>query len=508
MRFPLLAGLLLSLTTAPGTIQAQDAPAAVNADSVAKELRSQAKGRIKDFYSSRGYWPVWIVDGEISSAADDFLRLIETAGIDDLDPDDYDPEDIRELLDEAKGGDTKMLVRAELKLSREFARYVDDMRAPSEAIRYLDEELRQEKLREDEVLLRAALTGSFSDYVENMGWMNPYYVQLRSALLRHDELSDGPPLVRIPEGALLREGNNGERVRLLRQRLGLSDGEDFDAELADEVRDFQQDHGLDDDGLVGKQTLAALNGPAPENGPLLRLNLERARALPSPWTRHVVVNAASAQLTYYEDGEEAGSMKVVVGTPETPTPMLAGMVRYATLNPYWNVPVDLAQRNIAPAVLKGASLKEMGYEVLSDWSANARLLHPDSVDWQAVADGQQSIRLRKLPSKDNAMGEVKFMFPNDLGIYLHDTPARQLFEHDARQFSNGCVRLEDADRLGEWLFGESLEASSDQPEEHRPLPRPVPVYLTYLTAAPESGTIAYMDDVYGRDLSVEALASR
>jgi len=231
----------------------------------------------------------------------------------------------------------------------------------------------------------------------------------------------------------------------------------------------------------------------------LRLNLDRARLLPGPWTRHVVVDAASARLWYYADGKQQGTMRVVVGEPETPTPMLAGMVRYATLNPYWNVPTDLVQKRIAPKVLKGASLKAMGYEALSDWTANAAVLDPKTIDWQAVADGREELRVRQLPGKTNAMGRVKFMFPNDQGIYLHDTPSRSLFTKTARQFSNGCVRLEDAQRLGRWFFDAPLAAKSKKPEEQRPLPQPVPVYLTYLTAAPTEKGVGFLDDVYGRD---------
>ena len=136
---------------------------------------------------------------------------------------------------------------------------------------------------------------------------------------------------------------------------------------------------------------------------------------------------------------------------------------------------------------------------LSDWSASARKLDQSEIDWQAVADGRQQLRVRQLPGGSNAMGKVKFMFPNDLGIYLHDTPSRDLFAKPARQFSNGCVRLEDAQRLGRWFFGKPLAAESGEPEQHEPLPQPVPVYLTYLTAVPSGQGVQFLPDVYGRD---------
>ena len=129
----------------------------------------------------------------------------------------------------------------------------------------------------------------------------------------------------------------------------------------------------------------------------------------------------------------------------------------------------------------------------------ARSLDADEVDWEALAAGRLELPMRKLPGPDNAMGRVKFMLPNDLGIYLHDTPERELFGKAERRFSSGCVRVEDAQRLGKWLFGKTLKAQSDAPEQHVNLPRPVPVYITYLTAAPAGQSIAFRKDAYGRD---------
>jgi len=236
-----------------------------------------------------------------------------------------------------------------------------------------------------------------------------------------------------------------------------------------------------------------------ESEMITRLNLDRARLLPGPWIRHVVVDAASSRLWYYGDGKAQGTMRVVTGAPESQTPMLAGMVRYAILNPYWNVPSDLVSKRLAPKMLKGASLTNLRYEALSSWGADARKLDPKAIDWRAVASGSQELRIRQLPGGANAMGRVKFMFPNDLGIYLHDTPDKKLMAKSARHLSNGCVRLEDAPRLGRWLFGRPLAATSRAPEQDVPLPHPVPVYLTYLTAVPTTTGITILNDPYGRD---------
>lgn len=230
----------------------------------------------------------------------------------------------------------------------------------------------------------------------------------------------------------------------------------------------------------------------------LHLNLDRARLLPGPWTRHVVVDASSGRLWYYEAGKQVGTMRVVVGAQETQTPMLVGTLQWAILNPYWNVPTYLATKTIAPKVLAGRSLASMKMEVLSDWSASPRKLAPEMVNWSAVASGKEEVRLRELPGPANSMGRVKFVFPNKDGIYLHDTPNRDLFDKSDRHLSNGCIRLEKAAELGRWLLQKPVRAASKQPEQALPLPVPVPVYLTYITATTDAG-IGFRDDIYGRD---------
>lgn len=244
---------------------------------------------------------------------------------------------------------------------------------------------------------------------------------------------------------------------------------------------------------------AEKQGASEEDRDRIRLNMDRARLLPGPAVRHIVVDAASGRLWYYQAGEQLGMMKVVVGAAETQTPMLAGMMRYAIINPYWNVPVYLAQNKIAPKILAGRTLKSMGMEVLSDWSAQPQVLDGATVDWASVAARKQEVRLRQLPGRDNSMGRVKFMFPNDEGIYLHDTPDRELFAEKDRHFSNGCIRLEDAARLGKWLLGRPVAGISKQPEHVVALSAPVPVYLTYLTATPTEKGAGFLKDVYGRD---------
>jgi murein L,D-transpeptidase YcbB/YkuD len=197
--------------------------------------------------------------------------------------------------------------------------------------------------------------------------------------------------------------------------------------------------------------------------------------------RFVLVDAASARLYMIENGRVEDSMRVIVGKPETPTPELKSVLNYETLNPYWHVTADLTQTLIAPRVLKdgNAYLTDRGYEVVSGWGPDARVLPADSVDWRAVAAGTAKVFVRQRPGPANSLGNFKFDLPNGDGIYLHDTPKKELFAQDQRNLSHGCVRLEDAQRLARWLLGKDPPAAT-VPEEHILLPRPVPITISYL----------------------------
>ncbi|MCA1661812.1 MAG: L,D-transpeptidase family protein [Novosphingobium sp.] len=244
---------------------------------------------------------------------------------------------------------------------------------------------------------------------------------------------------------------------------------------------------------------------------LVQLNLERARAIPAnPARRYVLVDAAGARLTMFENGKAVDSMKVVVGKPAASTPMIAGLLSSAVLNPYWNVPPDLVRERVAHNVNKRGLgyLKAGGYQPLSDWSDKPKVLDPRKINWRAVEAGTRELRVRQLPGKANFMGKVKYTFPNDQGIYLHDTPDKHLLQEEVRFASSGCVRLEDAARLGSWLFGKMPAPRKGAVEQVVPLEQPVPIYITYLTAAPEGERIVFRDDLYGRDRPQMAALAR
>jgi murein L,D-transpeptidase YcbB/YkuD len=241
---------------------------------------------------------------------------------------------------------------------------------------------------------------------------------------------------------------------------------------------------------------------------LLRINLQRARFLPAGG-RFVLVNTAAQQLYMYEEGRVVDEMRVVVGKPHQQTPMMAATIKFTALNPYWQVPADLAAERIAPNVVKEGLgyLKTHGYVVLSDWGDEALPIDPSTVDWEAVAAGKVLIRVRQNPGPGNAMGRMKFMFPNPQGVYLHDTPDKKLLNEEARMFSGGCVRLEDAQRLAKWIYGKPLSWKGAKTEQPVELPEPMPVYLAYLTAVPNGDQIVFYDDIYGKDRSMLAGAS-
>jgi murein L,D-transpeptidase YcbB/YkuD len=219
-----------------------------------------------------------------------------------------------------------------------------------------------------------------------------------------------------------------------------------------------------------------------------------------------MVDTAGARLYMIEDGRVVDSMKVIVGKsdPSTQTPMLASTIYYATLNPYWHVSADMVRSTIAPNVLSlGLGyIKSRGYQVMS---ADGEMLDPAKVNWRAIAAGRDMVRVRQLPGPANSMGRLKIPFPNASDLYLHDTPNKDLFAQDDRTLSHGCIRLQDAERLGRWLMGRDPQTASLDPEQNVLLPTPVPIYVTYLTAQVDNGQISFVDDIYGRDARVAAL---
>jgi murein L,D-transpeptidase YcbB/YkuD len=372
---------------------------------------------------------------------------------------------------------------------------------------YIDEELVPKAIQQGNLTHDISFSDWSGDPVDMFVSMNPIYTDLRRGLVRYQQRWSNLPDIPVPAGPTLKTGMKDGRVTALRARLGLPDGDTFDAPLAAAVKEFQAAHGLKADGVAGAGTIDALNRSRKYYEQRIIINMERARRLPAPeeQRKYAVVDAGGARLSLWENGRKVDEMKVIVGKAETATPMMAAYIKYASVNPYWNVPPELVRNLIAPRVVtQGPSyLTEREYEVMADYSDNAPRLDPHTVDWQAVVDGRQEVRLRRLPSPANSMGMMKFMLPNYFGIYLHDSPEKDHFTKNELWISNGCVRVEDYKRLARWLFNGSVPAGKDpKVEDEVDLPKPVPVYMTYLTVQPTASGVQFLPDPYGRDAAL------
>lgn len=472
---------------------------------LAEEARG-ATAPVESFYRRRGFEPLW------SEPAGFWLfrraRLIPeaeslAARITEAMP---ERRDVSAAVRAARDGDLGHVAHAELILSGAFGDYRRRLHhsvAPA-GLAWLDPALAspQDAAGALEEAARAPSRRRYLDLIERV---NPIYDALRLGLAAYRADWARLPQTPLADGPALATGATGARVRALRRRLGLADVGDapFDAPLTSEVRRFQSAHGLPRTGRADRATIAALNRGAAHYERLIRANLERARVFPTSFDgRFLFVNVAAAQLSLIEQGEVRATMRVVAGSPAMQTPAMAGQIRYAVFDPYWNLPPDLVRDRLAPHVLRygPAYFEQRGFEALSDWGEGARRLDPRSIDWRAVAQGRVDLRVRQRPGGGNEMGRVKFMLPNELGIYLHDSPDRALFGQARRWVSAGCVRLEDADKVASWLLGHGIGASDRAaPDRHVDLPRPTPVYIAYLTAAPTDQGVAFHPDVYGRD---------
>jgi len=206
----------------------------------------------------------------------------------------------------------------------------------------------------------------------------------------------------------------------------------------------------------------------------------------------------------YENGQEAGSMKVVVGDKDhygLPTPIIASTMNYAIANPYWHVPEHIIRNKFVTKVLAEGQtfMNRNGFEVLTDFGPSGQPVPISAVDWKSVKAGTTNVLMRQRPNGINSMGRMKFPFPNKEGIYLHDTPMKDYFTLANRAKSNGCIRVEDYRKLATWLFGHDVAAAGSEPEQHITLPRGVPVYVTYLTMVPTASGMTSFEDRYGWD---------
>jgi murein L,D-transpeptidase YcbB/YkuD len=365
--------------------------------------------------------------------------------------------------------------------------------------------------------------GRLEDALASLPPPYPGYGRLVDALAHYREIAARGGWPQIPKGRVLALGKGGARVPLLRRRLAaVGDYADsnvhaqvFDRRLERAVTRFQRRHGLEPDGLVGSKTLAALNVPVGQRIAQIIANMERWRWLPRtlPLPR-LEVNVAAAMLRVV--GPERGvlRMRVVVGSPRHPTPMLQAAIRNVVLNPPWNVPVSIWRNEILPGLRRDPE-----YLAARNMRIVGRTDDPYGrrIDWQRNDQVPAGIRIRQDPGPSNALGRIKFDVPNRFDVYLHDTPGRAAFRKADRALSHGCVRLQKPDALLAYLFrSQNPKPRLAREDEGKPqatrtvaVAAPLPVFLLYRTAfVSGEGVVQFRKDIYGHDARMTALLAR
>lgn len=363
--------------------------------------------------------------------------------------------------------------------------------------------------------LKAALQ-RYRRIAQSGGWPSVPNVWLRPADgAPHEHADDGATSLSPLEAARYRRALVAvcERLQIsgdLRRsdRRGCDDLLEYDSPLQQAVRRFQARTGLATDGIVGPRTRAAMNVPVEERLAQMAANLARWWRLPDDLgERFVMVNIAAYRLTAVAAGRPVLSMRVIAGRPETPTPVFRDEISYLVFGPYWNVPRSITERELLPRIAANpAYLRRQRLQVVDGWSAPAKVIDPETIDWDAALDAFP-FRLRQRPGPRNALGLVKFMFPNRFNVYLHDTPARHLFAVGRRAFSHGCVRVEAPIALARFLLADPERWTEKTVETAMHagrrrvvhLAEPVPVYLTYFTAWVDDGVVQFREDIYRKD---------
>jgi murein L,D-transpeptidase YcbB/YkuD len=345
------------------------------------------------------------------------------------------------------------------------------------------------------------------------------YDRLRQALAVYRALLLRGDWPRVSGGRLLRKGSVSDRVAELKRRLDASGDiavdvtnrtKIFDADLEEAVMSFQKRHGLKADGIVGLETLTALNVSLKRRIRQIELNMERLRwILGNVEQRSIVVNIANFELDVLENGKSVLSMKVVVGKPYRDTPVFTSKMTYLTINPSWNVPDSIARKEILKEIRKNPDyLARENIKVLKGWGSREEEIDPREIDWSRITPENLPYRFRQEPGPLNPLGRLKFMLPNKFDVYLHDTPARGLFSANVRAFSHGCTRIEKPLELAEYILRDDpawtrerlLAAIEEGTEQEVKIPRPLNVHFLYLTAwVDERGILQFRDDIYGRD---------
>ncbi|WP_051631292.1 L,D-transpeptidase family protein [Afifella pfennigii] len=479
---------------------------------------------IRAFYEEHRFEPAFLRDGKPTRQASALVERLGEAAADGLDPSDY--ADAK--LPAARLDDLAERARAELAIAEAAARFLVDLAAGRIAPNSVAP--RDIFLKPELPDIAAALDelGTTDDVVATLAGYEPphrQYAVLKRHLAELRAANDGEPLPRIEPGKVLKKGVRDARVPVLRQRLGMeapdmrnpelrpyldhADLEIFDEDVTAAVEAFQTANGLTVDGMVGPQTLAALNGARREERiAAIVVNMERWRWAPRQLGRYYVfVNVPEFMVRVHRDGKTTFETRVVVGKPANRTPVFSDEMDHIVVNPYWNVPNSIVSKEMLPQIQRDpyGYFAKNGYQLLADIRGKTYYLDPTRIDWYAI--DTKLLRVRQPPGDRNALGRIKFMFPNRHAVYLHDTPAKSLFQRTSRAYSHGCVRVQDPLAFADAVLAEDGEWNSDRlkrmfggQETQVNMSKRLPVHLAYFTLVPQKdGSLLTVPDLYGYD---------
>jgi L,D-transpeptidase YcbB len=477
-------------------------------DAIESDSRHAA---LVEFYEARDYEPVWtpelvsVLVDTLSDAGEHGLPVARYAG-----------KDLGQLFASNPSGIDR--IKAEIAASEEFVKYAHDIGSGILEPNKVDSELYIFPKRKPDAELLAGLTEAddTAAYLASLAPSHPYYKALFDEKKRLEALiQNGGWGEQVAGGPTLKPGASSARVAQLRTRLDAIDGTSlgestvFDQSLIDAVKAFQLRHGLNDDGVVGPKTLEAINTQPDQRLKQVIVNLERQRWLNfDRGERYFYVNQADFMVTLYEKNEPIYVTRAVVGqAAKHRTPEFIDEMTHMVVNPTWHVPRSIATEEMLPQLKRNpGALGNMALMTRSGTRVN-----PALVDFSQFTKANFPFVIKQPPSGGNALGRVKFMFPNRFDIYLHDTPAKSLFSKDARAFSHGCIRLQKPFELAHMLLGWQTSdpvAAFDRylaggNERRVDLAAPIPIILTYQTAWVDNfGEEQFRDDIYGRDRRV------
>jgi murein L,D-transpeptidase YcbB/YkuD len=371
------------------------------------------------------------------------------------------------------------------------------------------------------MLESAALGASLADQLEKAEPTQFRYKALQKELIKYREIEANGGWPKVELKGVLKRGQQAYGVESLRERLRVTgdyvscddtlEDDTYDDCLQIAVKKFQKRNGLKPDGTVGSGTLRVLNKTVNERITTILLNLDRIKWLPKRSSRlHIVINIPAFMLYFEENGKLIQTIRTVVGKPKNPTPIFSNMVKTIVLNPYWNLPKSIVQKEMIPKLLKNPNaMAKKGIEIRTGWGPKAKKVNPSSIDWaQYLYAPHVPFRFAQVPGPKNALGKLKFLFPNKYAVYMHDTPSKSLFSRDKRAFSHGCIRLQKPRELLKTFakFNKNIDFKKSQKilkgknQTYFQLQNRVPIDVIYLTAWVDyDGKLQFRNDIYGYD---------